>query len=119
MKKIALRISNISVLLLLALVLLLSYQNLSAQEQSELEFNKQLLIDFFAFEGSDIDRMEQFMADEEKVFTRETWPSDDDTTAGAQSSCRKRSVGGDSGRLAEKRKKKQQCPEWKNGAKKT
>ncbi|MDG2091592.1 MAG: nuclear transport factor 2 family protein [Gammaproteobacteria bacterium] len=64
MKKIALRMSNISVLLMLALVLLLSYQNLSAQEQSELEFNKQLLIDFFAFEGSGIDRMEQFMAED-------------------------------------------------------
>ncbi|MBN4053669.1 nuclear transport factor 2 family protein [Haliea sp. AH-315-K21] len=64
MKNMTLRISNIPVLLLLALVLLLGYQNLSAQEQSEQEANKQLLIGFFAFQGSDVERMEQYMADD-------------------------------------------------------
>lgn len=65
MKNIALKNINASVLLLLALVLVLSYQHLNAQEQTEQEANKQLLIDFFAFEGdSDVERMELFMADD-------------------------------------------------------
>ena len=68
MKKIALRISNAPVLLvlvlMLVLVLILGYQNLKAQEQTESEANKQLLIDFFAYDGNDdVERMELFMAD--------------------------------------------------------
>jgi hypothetical protein len=63
MKKLALRINNIAVTCLLALILIFAYQNLSAQNQSEQDINKQLLLDFFAFEGSGIDRMEQYMAE--------------------------------------------------------
>ncbi|MDC1437236.1 nuclear transport factor 2 family protein [Gammaproteobacteria bacterium] len=64
MKKLALRINNIAVTCLLALILIFAYQNLSAQNQSEQDINKQLLLDFFAFEGSGIDRMEQYMAED-------------------------------------------------------
>ncbi len=66
MKNIPLRINYISVTILLVLILLFAYQNLSAQDQSEQEINKQLLLDFFAFEGSDLERMEQYM-DEDYV----------------------------------------------------
>lgn len=60
-----LRITNAPIIILSALVLLLSYQSLQAQSQSESEINKQLLLDFFAYEGGDdIDRMEQFMAED-------------------------------------------------------
>ncbi len=64
MKNMALRISNIPVAILLVLISLFTYQNLSAQDQSEQAINKQLLLDFFAFQGTDIERMEQYMAED-------------------------------------------------------
>ena len=64
MKKMAQRSNNISATIFLALILLLAYQNLSAQDQSPLELNKQLLLDFFAFEGTRIERMERFLAED-------------------------------------------------------
>lgn len=64
MKNMALSISNIPVAILLVLISLFTYQNLSAQDQSEQAINKQLLLDFFAFQGTDIERMEQYMAED-------------------------------------------------------
>lgn len=64
MKNIALRINYIPVIILLALALLFAYQSLNAQDQSEQDINKQLLLDFFSFEGSDLERMEQYMAED-------------------------------------------------------
>ncbi len=64
MKNIALRITNIPVVILLAMILLFGYQNLIAQEQSEQGINKQLLLDFFAFEGTRIERMDRFLAED-------------------------------------------------------
>ena len=64
MRNMTLRINNISVTIFLALILLLAYQNLSAQDQSEQEINTQLLLDFFAYEGTRIGRMEQFLAED-------------------------------------------------------
>ncbi len=64
MKNIILRVANIPVIILLVIILLFSYQNLIAQDLSEQDYNKQLLLDFFAFEGNAIDRMEQYMAED-------------------------------------------------------
>lgn len=51
-------------LLLLCTALLLNPQQSNAQSQSELDANKQLLLDFFSFQGSDEERMQRFMAED-------------------------------------------------------
>ena len=48
---------------ILLLIIFIQNQPLNAQpSDDQLAINKQLLIDFFAYEGSDVGRMEQFMA---------------------------------------------------------
>ena len=64
MKKIALRVTTVPAIILFALLLLFGYQSLRAQGPSEQEINKQLLLDFFAYEGTRIGRMELYLAEE-------------------------------------------------------
>lgn len=54
-----------SLVMFLLLVIFMQNQPLNAQMNSDpLAANKQLLLDFFSFRGSDIERMEQFMAED-------------------------------------------------------